>query len=456
MRIQKSPSAATPAVDPLKLSPSQEPGHAIHPVEIPRAPFPGVEELEPRTESVAHEMTPPVTGDACLACKSVYNFPLARWEKMPLSVLGLPRSEREARHMRGFVMDVRQCATCGHVFHTDFHYEHIPYRNGSNLVYNEGSAWKEYQDELAAEWIQLYDLRNKRVIEIGCGEGLFLERMGRAGNHCIGFEPGPDSERAAARGIESYPEYFQGSRIFDLAPDAIICRHVIEHLADPLDFLEEIAIACSEAGQQPLFLAEVPLIEKALRQNRINDFLYEHVSNFTMNSFRVMFERAGFEVLDVRHRFQEEVVTLVARPRVNPLHQEVRVRAVGFRNSVEGQIESVRSTLASWRETGDHIALWGGTGKGAALINMFAITSDLVNTVVDSDTRKAGGFVPGTGQRIQAPDHLIGHPADRILITTNWRARDIEHEIRSVHGFNAELFVYYRGAVVPLTSNLEL
>ena len=35
-----------------------------------------------------------------------------------------------------------------------------------------------------------------------------------------------------------------------------------------------------------IFLAEVPLIEKALRRRRLNDFQYEHVSYFTLRSLR--------------------------------------------------------------------------------------------------------------------------------------------------------------------------
>ena len=45
---------------------------------------------------------------------------------------------------------------------------------------------------------------------------------------------------------------------------------------------------------------------------------------------------------------------------------------------------------------------------------------------------------------------------DVILICTQWRARDIEHEIRNVHGLDAELYVFHRGRVESLTRELEL
>ena len=422
--------------------------------EPPKAPLPDVE--VPQARSLTQLMAPPLTGEACLACKSVYNYPLARWDRMPLSILGLPRTKSEALTTREFVMDVRQCASCGHVFHTEFSREHVPYREGSNMVYNQGDSWSAYQDALAEEWAERYDLNGSTVVEIGCGEGLFIQRLLGRGNRCIGFEPGPDADKLEAKGIEAYREYFQGARLFELRPEAILCRHVIEHLAAPIDFLEDLAIACREADLFPVVLAETPLIEKALRHHRINDFQYEHVSYFTMSSMRTLFERAGFEVLELTPRFGDEVVTIAARPKPDTTQRLRREGALAFHASVQGQVAKVRATLRAWRDGGEAVAIWGGTGRGMALMNMFGVDAELVPFVFDSDLRKAGGFVPGTGQEILAPSALATKPMDRILITSSWRARDIEHELRSEHGSKARLYVYHEERLCELTPELEL
>jgi protein O-GlcNAc transferase len=49
--------------------------------------------------------------------------------------------------------------------------------------------------------------------------------------------------------------------------------------------------------------------------------------------------------------------------------------------------------------------------------------------VVDSDYRKAGRFVPRTAQEIRRPEYLLEHEVDIIIITTQWRAKDIFLEI---------------------------
>ncbi|MGM0576657.1 MAG: class I SAM-dependent methyltransferase [Myxococcota bacterium] len=393
---------------------------------------------------------------SCLACRSRHNHPLYVWQEMPLSVLGLPRSAEEARRMTRFVMDVRRCAVCGHVFHCEFDYEKIPYRESSNLMFNRSHFFGAYQEDLAREWIEAHDLEGRRVLEIGAGEGLFLRHFVEAGCACVAFEPGSDAEKCRARGVETHREYFQASRLVEQRPDAIVCRHVLEHLEDPLDFLEDIALTCQSLGVRPLFLAEVPRIDKALEQHRIHDFLWEHVSNFTERSFRTMFERAGFEVLSVEPRYEGEVVTLAARPRTGGDARAVEDASRAFRRSVDAQVRRVREVLLRWRSEGRRVAVWGGTGKGAALMNMFGLDGELISVVVDSDPLKQGGYVPGLGHRIEGPETLDRDPVDAILVASNWRARDIEHEIRRVHRRDTPLYVYHRGDLVPLTDDLEL
>jgi len=414
-----------------------------------------------RTPSPEEPSTSPAN---CLACGSLESHQLGYWQSMPLSVMNLPRTRGEAVDSPTYKLDVRRCTQCGHVFHTSFDAEEVHYRENSNLVFNQGHGWQQYQDELAQRWWTEFGLSGKRVIEIGAGDGEFLERLARLGCDVMAFEPGPDADACAARGMQVERAYFGEEDVAEHQPDAIICRHVIEHMADPSAFLRAIRRGAVATNQAPIFLAEVPRIDKALDQHRINDFLYEHVSHFTEHSFRVLFEEAGWTVMDVSRGYGDEVVTLAAQPRLRRRVREaapapevaVIQRSREFRESVDVQTDELRKRIATWQELGHTVALWGGTGKGAALINMCGLSEDVASLVIDSDPRKQGAHVPGTGQLIQSPAACLEHGVDVILICTQWRARDIEHEIKSVLNLDAELFVVHRGEITPLTPDLEI
>lgn len=366
--------------------------------------------------------------------------------------MGLPKTREEALNIASFVMDVQRCVNCGHVYHTQFDFERIPYRSHSNMVYNHAPYWQAFQNDLAEEWIETYNLRSKRILEIGCGEGLFLKRFLREdlGNTGFAYEPGPDAENARRNGIETVRQFFHAAPGLSLKPDVIICRHVIEHLADPFDFILQIAIECNLQNQTPLVFAEVPQIDKALRLGRINDFLYEHVSNFTLNSFRTLFELGGYEILDISSRYDEEVIDVVARPILSGKQTVIRDACNRFRSNVDTQVTTVCGQIEAWVAEGKKIAFWAGTGKGAAFLNMFGFDHERYPVVVDSDPLKAGGFVPGTGQQIRRPEYLNEHPVDVIVITTQWRAPDIRDEILRTIQNDVEIVSYEEGRLEHL------
>jgi 2-polyprenyl-3-methyl-5-hydroxy-6-metoxy-1,4-benzoquinol methylase len=393
---------------------------------------------------------------SCLVCQSQRHISLYTWEHIPLSVVGLKDTAEEAKKMANLVMNIHRCAYCGHVFNTEFDPKHVDYEESSNLVYNKGYSWESYQEQLANEWIETYDIRNRCVVEVGCGQGLFLARFVNHQNRCIGFEPGIDAQQPHKKGIEIVRDYFNGAQLSTYPADIILCRHVIEHLSNPLDFLQEIALGCQNQKEMLLFLAEVPMIDKALAQIRINDFLYEHVSNFTFHSFRTLFELAGFEILEHKARYDDEVVTIVARPKKSSLITKIHQESRQFQADVVQQYDNVHQTLSQWQNQNKSLALWAATGKGAAFMNMFDLSVKKIAYVVDSDSRKWGKYVPGTGQCIQPPQNLINNPVDKILICSNWHARDIEHEIKEVHHLTAELYVYLKGQIQKLTPEMKL
>lgn len=77
----------------------------------------------------------------------------------------------------------------------------------------------------------------KKIIEIGCGKGYFLEMLRKNGFDVTGFDP-------AYEGDNPYivKDYYS-DQYSHLNADLIILRHTLEHIDDPLKFLHSIATA---------------------------------------------------------------------------------------------------------------------------------------------------------------------------------------------------------------------
>lgn len=82
--------------------------------------------------------------------------------------------------------------------------------------------------------------------------------------------------------------------------DLVISMHLLEHLNDPVQYLEKVRPLLTGDGE---LLFEVPNLNAFLGEisPEYNDFiyLYEHVSYFTEDTLKLLFDRAGYKVKKV-------------------------------------------------------------------------------------------------------------------------------------------------------------
>jgi len=81
---------------------------------------------------------------------------------------------------------------------------------------------------------------HSRVLEVGCSSGFMLFPLAEAGHDCTGIEPsGVFSEFVKNRGLTAYDSLRQMQEVApDVQFDVILHFFVLEHIADPVAFLE--------------------------------------------------------------------------------------------------------------------------------------------------------------------------------------------------------------------------
>ncbi len=351
--------------------------------------------------------------------------------------------------MPTYPLDFVQCPKCTHVWNRSFAYADIPYEKSPNRMFNAGVIW---QGHLATtrDMVLAKLPATPTVIDIGCGEGHFLRGLAAARNsegRFVGFDPNATSE--SGRGVEFHAQYFKPLEdVPAYRPDALVLRHVLEHLTDPAAFIEEIAWSTTKMDKQPVWLfAEMPCIDRALETRRLADFYYEHPSQFTTESFRTLLSRGG-EVEELAHGYGEEVVYGLVRLGVTPSATARADCALRFERQAVESVVTIRAQLDDLAAQGLTVAIWGGTGKAAAFIQRYGVDADRFPLVVDSDADKVGTFVPGAGQRIQFRDGLIGRSTQVLIIPAQWRAKDIVDEMRRTGIACPKVLIEHEGRLV--------
>lgn len=135
-----------------------------------------------------------------------------------------------------------------------------------------------------------------RLLELGCGNGEFLETMRSLGWLVHGIEPDPKAVAAAVkRGVEVQANRLDEAGFEDASFDAISMNHVVEHLHDPVNTLSQCLRLLKPGGTISI---ATPNLES--RGHRIfgRDWHFLHAPNhlvlFSTQSLCSLLSRLGY------------------------------------------------------------------------------------------------------------------------------------------------------------------
>lgn len=164
-----------------------------------------------------------------------------------------------------------------------------------------------------------YLLEDKKVLEIGCAAGYFLEAIKKEGNNNVhGLEISHEAAEFAKNkfniniigdNIDSVDEKY--NNFFD----SIVMFHVLEHLKNPSESLGEIKRFLKPGG---ILIIEIPNVKSfdIIASKRIKKEVFHapyHLFAFNMKSLKDIVENQGFKVLEQDIFFSTFLLRTVVR-----------------------------------------------------------------------------------------------------------------------------------------------
>jgi SAM-dependent methyltransferase len=338
-------------------------------------------------------------------------------ESVPQNSCLLMEDPKSAANFPRGKLDIAFCDSCGFVTNTSFKEGSAEYSQRYEETQGFSPLFMEFAKELAERWVVDYNLKNRTVLEIGCGKGEFLIEMARAGaGNCIGIDPGVHPERVtdpAAKDIKWIADFYD-ERYSDIDADVVICRHTLEHIPDVANFMSVIRRAI---GDRPdtVVLFELPAVERVLDEIAFWDVYYEHCSYFSLGSLARLFRKTGFEVLELSKEYDDQYLLIAAKPSTIPAAgdilpeendmDELRAGVENFRAGYKELAEKWRGKLTELKDTGGKAVIWGSGSKGVSFINNIGAGDELA-AAVDINPHKWGKYMVGSNHEIIAPDKL--------------------------------------------------
>lgn len=313
-------------------------------------------------------------------------------------------------------LELRVCTECAFVFNAAFDPAKLCYGEDYDNTQTCSRYFAEYVSGLARHLLTTKGVRNSKIVEVGCGKGHFLRELVEdetTGNRGYGFDPSYLGPESVAGGRLLFRRDFYGPGCTDVKADLIVCRHVIEHVPQPVFLLDSIRQTMDHEGM-PLVVCETPCVEWILRNKVVWDFFYEHCSYFSAGSLIRAMQQVGLQVETASHVFKDQYLWLEARTRVDamvlPRSEPMEVVALcqEYTRWETRLISKWRVRLVELARRGG-VALWGAGAKGVTLANLLDPQRTLVTCVVDLNPRKQGCFIPGTGHPIVDFRELRAH-----------------------------------------------
>jgi hypothetical protein len=360
----------------------------------------------------------------CPVCNTEEVEDIVLLKDYPISNLELSLDKEFASKAKTYDMNIVICKNCSHI------YNNIPVSleyNQKNTTYFTTDKQKKYIQNLVKELIIKYNIKSNKILEIGSGDGLFLKEIVKYDNNGIGYEPSY-LDKYEEDNLKIINNYFNPLDNLDKDIDYIAIRHVLEHFENPNKFLKDIINQIIKNDLSIKFIIEVPNIKPTLNQQRINDFIHEHISHFSKYSLKYLLTTLNLDILDMYTMNNEE--NLVAICKLNQEYisklQSIDLISNNFNNSIK-QLQNDYQEIVKNNKS---ICIWGAEGRGAGFIKIIKEQLKGDELVIDSDERKWDKYIPSMALKIVSFKELIDKVVDVIIITTSLGKNNILKEIK--------------------------
>ncbi|MGE3164870.1 MAG: class I SAM-dependent methyltransferase [Planctomycetota bacterium] len=372
--------------------------------------------------------------------------PIRSFYKMrgaPVHSVMLVRTEEEALRYPCGDIELGFCEDDGFVTNLAFDHTLQHYSEEYEETQGFSPTFNRFHERLAKELIERYDLHGKRIIEIGCGKGDFINMLCElGGNRGLGVDPAYRADRDPFKNpnVQFLTELY-GQKHVSHGADFICCKMTLEHIPDVTEFVRIVRSSVPPASDAVVFF-QIPEVRRVLSDVAFWDIYYEHCSYFSRGSLARVFRRAGFDVHDVWTDYDDQYLMIEAYPAENgqvvspPLPQEESVQTLSqevdaFSRIVERRIADWRTYLKRRHAQGDRIALWGGGSKAVAFLTTLDIRAE-VRYAVDINPHKAGTWLVGTGQQVVQPSFLQTYDPQVVIVMNSIYRDEIARDLAAL------------------------
>ena len=301
--------------------------------------------------------------------------------------------------------------------------------HGSGTV---GDIWNQHH-EAFAEFVTKFS-SIKSVLEIGGLHGhLAKKSLAKRNLDWTIVEPNP--RVSSDLPVKVIKGFFDDKFTSEEKYDAIIHSHVLEHIYDPMTFMQHVS---DFMKKDSLLLMSVPNLEAMLRNNYTNCLNFEHTYFASQHYVQLFLDHFGYELVEESY-FKEDHSIFVCAKKVRDTLQEAGI-APYYRDQLYMRNLALFLNYTQYHEElvselnkieGD-VYLFGAHIFSQTLLQ-FGLDAKKIINILDNDPNKQNKRLYGTDLIVKSPEALRDVESGTVIVKTGVYNEEIKKQIESIN-----------------------
>jgi 2-polyprenyl-3-methyl-5-hydroxy-6-metoxy-1,4-benzoquinol methylase len=363
-----------------------------------------------------------ISRENCVICGSKELKPKIVLYDMPI-YMGV--SNYPADEDKFFEQNWAECVSCGCIQLKKLIPLNLLYSHSHNSVI--GKIWHNHHLEFMKF---VLEAKPDNILEIGAGDGYLanLILMNREMNYTI-IEPNPHFNNDKVNLIEdivenNFHEVFKS--------DTIIHSHVLEHLYDPLTFLNDLSENLKEGAKLIFSIPNIPRLISLQGGNALN---FEHTYMLDIRQIEIIMESLGFQLISKatfqEHSYFYSYIKTQKNKNLDFVIPNISDSSKDFQimfKKLDKFVQDINRNL----KMGDNNYIFGAHVFTQILFNR-GLDPLLFKAVLDNSEDKIGKRLYGTDLMVQSPIVLTSINKGKVVLKATHYQDEIKEQIEKIN-----------------------
>lgn len=343
---------------------------------------------------------------------------------------------------RKFPLEMYLCRDCGlsqlrHIVSSEDIFDDYLYLSSTS-----GSLRRHYQGLIDNALAAFAPPAGSLAVDIGCNDGIMLNRYPQGVYRLLGVEPSSAGEYARRQGFEVMDCFFNRETAAQLVKShghahLVTATNVFAHVDDITSFADGVATLLHEDG---VYIIEFPYLVDMVEQDYFDTIYHEHLCYLALTPLTVLFDRTGLRAFRVEAagsgasgpalrlfvcradsaRPQEDSIAAMLAAESQWGLKDPQAYAP-FAARVAAVCQSIRAIVDDLRAQGHKVGAFGAPAKGNTLLNAVGLGPDQIVATAENNELKIGKVTPGSHiPIISDQDFLDSGISHALLLTWNY------------------------------------